>query len=693
MRRRWSLGSALLGALAVAPSGHAQQAQLSQAVSVVRLPAPGINRADLDTTCAACTDFFTFATGGWMKRNTIPAAYASYGTLRELTDQNQAILHRVLDSAALEVRSGTAKAGTNRYRIGAFYSACMDTAAIERLGLTPIAKGLSEIDGIFTRDDLARVIAELQVSDGIAPFSVTPTADAKNSNETILGARQGGLVLPDRDYYLKDDADKARIRADYVTHVSKMLQLLGDSPTVADARARRVLATETKLAQASMDNITRREPNATYHKMTLADFEAMTPNLRWADYLATQHAPRITEVNVAQPVFFKTLDEYVVAITLDDWKTLLRWHLLNAHASQLPRRFALEDFQFNTFRTGATMQQPRWQDCVQATDRALGEALGQEYVQRTFSPAAKARATTIVDNVVSVLRDQIGQLDWMGPDTKRQAVMKLDAVTRMIGYPDHWRDYSALVVKPGEAIGNDRRVRAFNAARDWSKIGKPADKADWGMTPPTVNAYYSPTVNEIVFPAGILQSPIFDPSADDAVNYGAMGAIIGHEMTHGFDNTGRQYDAQGNLRDWWTKDDADKFNVEAQKIIDQFSAYTIVDSLTHVNGKLTEGENIADLGGVKIAYLAMERSFKAKGHPAPIDGFSAEQRFFLGWAQVWRSLQRTEAARLQVATNEHAPSIWRVNGPLSNMPEFKAAWGCKDGDPMVRPDALRVRIW
>ena len=440
MHRRWFLVSALLGTLAATSFASAQRAQAPRAVSLAMPWGTGINRADLDTTCAACTDFFTFATGGWMKRTTIPDAYASYGTLRELSDQNQAILHRVLDSAAAEVRAGTVKASSNRYRLGAFYSACMDTAAIERLGLTPIAKGLALIDGIFTRNDLAQVIAELQLSDGIAPFGVSPIPDAKNTKETILGARQGGLVLPDRDYYLKDDADKARIRADYLVHISKMLQLLGDSPALADARAPRARG-GNEVRASFMDNVTRREPNATYHKMAAADFEAMSPNLKWADYLLVQKAPRITEVKpVAQPVFFKTMDEYFVTITLDDWKTLLRWHLLNAHALAAASALRGGGFPVQHLQNWRAAQQPRWQDCVQATDRALGEALGEEYVERTFSPAAKAAPRRIVDNVLSVLRDQIGQLDWMGSETKRQAILKLDAVTREIGYPDHWRD-------------------------------------------------------------------------------------------------------------------------------------------------------------------------------------------------------------------------------------------------------------
>jgi putative endopeptidase len=401
----------------------------------------------------------------------------------------------------------------------------------------------------------------------------------------------------------------------------------------------------------------------------------------------------VNEVNVAQPDFYKAMNGFVGDLPVDDWKTLLRWRLIHARAPLLSKRFVNENFSFAKQLTGQQELLPRWKKCTSNTDQALGEALGQEYVARVFTPAAKARAKAIVDNMVTVLGEQIGQLEWMAPATKKEALGKLQILRRKIGYPDKWIDYGALNVVPGQYVENQRRVEQFNNARDWKKVGKPVDKSEWGMSPPTVNAYYNPTWNEIVFPAGILLPPFFDANADDAVNYGAMGAVIGHEMTHGFDDSGRRFDAKGNLRDWWTPEDASKFNAEAQKVVDQFNSYTVVDTATHVNGKLTLGENIADLGGLKVAYIAMERAMAKNGRPKPIDGFTPEQRFFLGWAQVWRSLDRPEYIKMIVASNPHSPAKWRVNGPLSNMDEFKAAWGCKDSDPMVRPAALRAHIW
>jgi len=387
------------------------------------------------------------------------------------------------------------------------------------------------------------------------------------------------------------------------------------------------------------------------------------------------------------------MNGFVGDLPVEDWKTLLRWRLAHTRARFMSKPFVTENFNFNKVLTGQEEQLPRWKKCTSNTDQALGEALGQEYVKRMFTPAAKARAQTIVNNMVSVLGDQIKQLEWMGPDTKREASLKLESFKRKIGYPDKWIDYSSLDVLQGQYLEDQRRIEQFGNAREWKKVGKPVDKSEWGMSPPTVNAYYNPSWNEIVFPAGILLPPFFDPNADDAVNYGAMGAVIGHEMTHGFDDQGRQFDSKGNLRDWWTADDAAKYKVEADKVVKQFDDYTIVDTATHVNGKLTLGENIADLGGLKVAYIAMRRALAKNGRPGPIDGFTPEQRFFLGWAQVWRTLQRDESAKTQVASDEHSPAIWRVNGPLSNMDEFKAAWGCKEGDKMVRPAASRARIW
>jgi putative endopeptidase len=477
-----------------------------------------------------------------------------------------------------------------------------------------------------------------------------------------------------------------------------MLELSGESAPEASADADRIMALETSLARAAMPRVAMRDPNAVYHKMTLAEFQRTTPHIDWHAYLASLGVKRASTVNVRTPAFFTALDSLVASVPLDTWKAYLRWHAVRVAAPTLGPAFVDEDFHFNgTVMRGLEEQEPRWQRCAAATNAALGWAVGQEYVKRDFSPEARARAVQMVDNLVSALRERIAQLDWMSAPTRQQATAKLDAFLRKVAYPDTWRDYSALHVRPGAYYENVAAAESWNRQRGWARLGKPVDRTEWSMIPPTVNASYSPTLNQIQFPAGILQPPFFDPNADDAVNYGAIGAVIGHEMSHGFDDQGRQYDAQGNLRDWWTPEDATKYKAAAQKLADQFSAYTVIDSSTHVNGRLTLGENIGDLGGLTIAYAALEKALaakRAKGESIPnIDGFTPEQRFFLSWARIWREIQRPEAERLQVATNPHSPGKWRVNGPLSDMPEFRQAWGCKEGDPMVRPDSLRVRIW
>jgi putative endopeptidase len=653
-----------------------------------------LDRANLDTTCAACDDFYTFANGGWLKKTTIPASYPSYGSFEALYDRNEAILHGILDTASRDLRGlpdRQPQKGTNAYRVAAYYDACMDTLTIEKLGTTPIDAGLRRIAGITDKAGLAKAIAALEASDGLAPYGISPGPDAKNSDQIIANAGQGGLNLPDRDFYLKPQYKQ--VLDAYVQHVENMFRLLGDAPDVAKANAATVVRMETKFAEASMDRVSQRDPNNVYHMMTLDEFKAMTPNLDWDAYLAAQNAPKITRLNVAHPDFFRAMNGFVADTPVEDWKTLLRWRFVHARARFMPKRFVDENFNFNRMLTGQQAQVERWKKCTGNTDQALGEALGGEYVQRMFTPAAKARAKAIVDNMVAVLGERIQQLEWMEPATKQEAMLKLQSFQRKIGYPDKWIDYSALDVDMGRYLENQRRTEQFQTARSWKKVGKPVDKSEWGMSPPTVNAYYNPSWNEIVFPAGILLPPFFDPNADDAVNYGAMGAVIGHEMTHGFDDQGRQFDSKGNLRDWWTPGDAARYKAEADKVVQQFDAYTVVDSATHVNGKLTLGENIADLGGLKVAYEAMQKALAKNGRPGLIDGFTPEQRFFLGWAQAWRTLQRDEGLKVQVASDPHSPAKWRVNGPLSNMPEFHAAFACKDGDKMVRPVASRARIW
>ena len=690
---RW-LGAALIGAVvhaAVAQTAAAQTSPALAASARAALPRP-IDPSNFDTTCAACTNFFQFANGGWLKKTTIPAAYSRWGSFNELQDRNEIVLRQVIEASAANTAAAT---GSNDQKIGAYYRSCMDSAAAERMGLDPVRPVLRQIDALTSVEQMKQRLGLLEHDAGVAPFGAGAGQDRKDSKTVIVNVGQGGTSLPDRDYYLSDAPRYKAVRDAYAPHVARMFVLAGESQADADADAARVVGLETKLAQAQMARVAMRDPNATYHKMSVADLQKSTPGFDWVRFFNDAGAPGVsgtTTVNVAQPAFLATLDTLYGTQPLATWKAYLRWQTLSRAANTLSSPFVNEQFAFSRNLSGVTEQQPRWKRCVNATNAALGELVGQEYVKRTFTAKDKARALAMVENLQAALRDRIQALDWMSDSTKQQALTKLNAFTKKIGYPDTWRDYSKLDVADGSYYDNARRAQQFNQARNWNKLGKPVDRTEWGMTPPTVNAYYNPTVNEIVFPAGILQFPFYNPRADDAVNYGAMGAVIGHEMSHGFDDQGRQFDAQGNLRDWWTAGDAAKFKVQAQRVVDQFNSYTVVDSSTHVNGSLTQGENIADLGGLTIAYSAMEKAYAGKSK-AKIDGFTPEQRFFLGWAQVWREVQRPEAARVAAATDPHSPGIYRVNGPLSNMPEFRAAWGCKDSDPMVRPTQQRASIW
>ncbi len=674
----------LLAALALVAGAAAVGAQTPAAMRA-------INRANMDTTCSACEDFYEYANGGWLTRATIPAAYSVWGSFQELSDKNEAVVHGILDSAAAHL--ATATPGSNAWKIGAFYGSCMDSARIESLGMQPLKPTLHAIAAIHDNAELANAFGELDRRADLAPFGIGAGQDPKHSSEVIANLGQGGLGLPDRDYYLRTDDKSRALRAKYVDHVARVFQLIGESPEQAKDDAGKVMALETRLAEASMTRVAMRDPNAVYHKMSLADLQKLTPHIDWSRYLREVGATGVTSVNVRQPEFIQALDSLVATAPLDQWKAYLRWRAANSASGALSSPFVNESFSWSQNLTGAKELLPRWKRCAAATNAVLGEAVGQEYVRLTFTPEAKAHALAMVNNLRDALRDRIGQLGWMSDSTKRLALVKLDAFTRKIGYPDKWRDYSAMHLQKDAYLANLRAASAWATARNWAKIGKPVDRTEWGMTPPTVNAYYSPTMNEIVFPAGILQPPFYDPNADDAVNYGGMGAVIGHEMTHGFDDQGRQFDAQGNLRDWWTTQDAAAYKERAKRVSDQFDTYTVVDTATHVNGKLTLGENIADLGGLTIAYAAYEKSLAGKPRPPKINGFTPEQRFFLSWAQVWRQQSRPEQERLLVNVDPHAPAKWRVDGPLSNMPEFAKAFGCHPGDPMVRPADIRAQIW
>ncbi len=647
-----------------------------------------IDPRNFDTTCAACADFNRFANGGWMKRSSIPAANSSWGTWEELNDHTLDILHRIADDAAGD---RTAPAGSSTQKIGTYYGTCMDSSAVDAAGIAPLAPLLGRIAAITSGSDVERAIVQLHADGARAPFAFGSTEDPKQAGTVIAYAGQAGLGLPDRDFYTRRDERSLQLQETYRRHIARLLELAGESAAEAKVDADTVLMVESRLAFASMTRVEQRDPNATYHKMTVAELQALTPHFDWARYLAAIQAPALSQIDVAQPHFFSVFDQLLSDVSVRAWQAYLRTRIFDSLASSLGAPFVDEDFRFKQSFTGAKEMQPRWRRCLIATGGAVPELLGELYVKQTFTPAAKARAQALVANLRAALRDRITALEWMSAPTKHEALAKLDALRTKIGYPDKWVDYSAFDIQPGPFVENRMRLSRWSAARSVGKIGKPVDRTEWIVPPQTVDAYA--TNNEITFPTAILQAPFFDPNADDAVNYGAMGAVIGHEITHHFDDGGRQFDAAGNLRDWWTPADAVSYTQRAQRVIDQFSGYTVVDSTTHVNGVLTQGENIADLGGLKVAYDAMEKALAAKGRPALIDGSTPEQRFFLSYAQIWRNLSRPEYLRQRVNTDPHAPLMWRVNGPLSNMPEFAKAFRCKAGDAMVRPASVRAQIW
>jgi putative endopeptidase len=641
-----------------------------------------IDTANLDTSCSACQDFFQYANGGWIERTEIPGDQPGWSSFHELQEHNFAALRGVLDEEA----KGSGKLGT-------FYGSCMDSVAVARAGLRPIAEDLGQIAALRTPADIQRQLGRLHRHQIGAGFSFHSTPDAKRSGRTIAEIYQGGLGLPEREYYLKPDSGSARLREQYVDHVARMLRLAGDDSAAAARVAGRIMALETALARASMPLEQQRDPEAVYHLMSLGDLKPAAPAFGWEAYFKALGVAPPAEINVAQPGFLRAVDSLVTAVPVEDWRGYLRWQLLSAAAPALPAGFVNEAFRFNgTILQGVAEQRPRWKRCLQLTDNMLGDLLGQAYVRKYFSPEAKARALEMVRHIQAEFRQRLGALTWMSDATKSRAYRKLDAIVNRIGYPDRWLDYSALEVKREPFAANLKRATLFAARRDLAKVGKPTDRTEWGMTPPTVNASYNPSLNVITFPAGILQPPFFDPKADDAVNYGGMGAVIGHEITHGFDDQGRQFDADGNLSGWWDSTDNREFNRRAEVMERQAGSYVAIDTLK-VNGKLTLGENIADLGGLLIAYGAYRRSLKDRPEPAPIDGLTGDQRFFLGWAQIWRSRYRDEFARLLVAVDPHGPNAYRTNGPLSNMAEFARAFGCRPGDPMARGDGERVQIW
>jgi putative endopeptidase len=653
-------------------------------------PHSGIDPAGMDTSVKPYEDFYQFANGKWLAATAIPADRSSFAMWDVVEDRNRDVLHEILEDAA---KDDKAPMDGIKAKVGAFYASGMDEKAIEEAGAKPLKEELDRIAAVKDAAGVAPEIARLHGNGVGAAFNFGAEQDPKDSKRMIAGLGQGGLGLPDRDYYVKDDDETKKMRDAYRVHIEKMLALLGDSPEQAATEAKAIIEVETRLAKASKSNVDLRDPLENYHLMTVDKLEAEAPGVGWKAYLESLGLAEVKEADLGQPEFFKEVGRMMPTVPLADWKAYLRWSLLNHYASYLSRAFVEEQFHFyGTVLNGVPEMRPRWKRVLDATDGMLGEALGQLYVARAFPPEAKAKAEALVKNIRGVLRDDLATLDWMSPATRQEALKKVDAINVKIGYPSKWRDYSGLEVDRGVYVRNVMRAEAFARKIDLAKIGKPTDPAEWEMTPPTVNAYYEPLKNEIVFPAGILQPPFFDPQADDAVNYGGIGMVIGHEMTHGFDDQGRQYDPEGNLRDWWKPEDAKAFSERAAKIAEQYDGYTAAGGL-HVNGKLTLGENIADLGGVKLAYLAFKKTLEGKPAPAKIDGFTAEQRYFLAFAQIWRDKMRPEAERVQVMTNPHSPPRYRVMGVLYNTPEFFEAFGATLEKAGSRMNPKPVRIW
>jgi putative endopeptidase len=656
--------------------------------SSVPKPVPGFDLTAMDKTSDPCVDFYQYSCGNWMKNNPIPADKSRWGRFNALAEQNLFVLRDILEKAEAPGQHSALE-----QKVGDYYAACMDEATVEKKGAAPLQPEMQRLAAIKSKQEIIPQVANMHRNGIQALFAFYSMPDMHDSTLTIANLDQGGISLPDRDYYIKDDAKSVETRQKYQEHVQKMFELAGDKPDVAAAEAKIVLTVETGLAKAAMDRTERRDPRKRDHMMQATEIAAAAPNFELIQYFADNGSPKFTSLNVGNPDFFKAVNEQLSAVSLDDWKTYLRWRTLDTYAPGLSKAFVDEDFQFKgAYMAGQKEIEPRWKRCVRSTDRSLGMALGELYVDKVFGPDNKVRTAKMVQAIEQAMHTDIGQLTWMSDTTKQQAYTKLQAIVNNVGYPDKWRDYSSVVVTRGDYAGNVTRAAAFEVQRQYNKIQKPTDRKDWTMTPPTVNAYYRPPMNDINFPAGILQPPFFGTNMDDAVNFGAIGVVIGHELTHGFDDQGRKYDAVGNLTDWWTAEDAKKFEERANCTTEEYSSFVAVkDDKGEVllNGKLTLGENTADNGGLKLAYMALMNMI-GNTPVKPIDGYTPQQRFFLAFSQIWCENVTPQQARVYAITDPHSPGRWRANGAVQNSAAFQEAFGCKAGQPMVREPACRV---
>jgi putative endopeptidase len=641
----------------------------------------------MDKTADPCENFYQYACGNWRKNNPIPSDQARWGRFNELAEYNRQILHEILEKTSAD----DPKRSPVMQKVGDMYYSCMDDKTVEAKGAKPLDDEMQRIAKIQNKNQLVQTVAYLHSIGVQALFGFGAAPDLHNASTQIANIGQGGLGLPDRDYYLNQDAKSQETRQKYLEHMTKMFVLLGDKENQAKAEAQAVMAIETKLAEASYERVKMRDPKSRDHKMKVAELDKLAPNFEFTKFFVAANAPKFDEVNVAPPDFFEKVSPAIDSVSIADWKTYLRWHAVRVAAPQLSEAFVKENFSFQgQYLSGAKELQARWKRCVQLTDGSLGEALGQPYVAETFGPDGKQRMLRMVSALEAALGDDIQEIDWMAPETKKQAEAKLQAISNKIGYPDNWRDYSSVQIKRNDLLGNAQRARAFEVRRNINKIGQPLDKKEWGMTPPTVNAYYNASQNNINFPAGILQPPFFDKNADEAVNFGGIGVVIGHELTHGFDDQGSKFAGDGNFTNWWTDSDRKEFDKRTTCVADEYSSFVAVEDV-HLNGRLTLGENTADNGGIHIALMALRKAMAKDASIAQTkEGFTPEQRFFIGFAQVWCENRTDESARLLAKTDPHSPGQYRVIGTVQNNADFAKAFGCKPGQKMVSENACHV---